>query len=218
MAHAKAALDNLQVAYTQYKQSKSLLDKALKTTSKNERNINNKTTSLSTALAEINKCHTLWVSKAGISDEELASEGQKYNSAWLEALWDENDDIQQRAELVISDLRPVASEDHQIHLITENLDSLKIDIASRVDSLLKATAPAEKSLNSASLKAYEEIFKGVQPLFAGDLNVAFNELKDHDPANLKSHCLQFEHFRRDIQPKILAIQLQLHVFFFISIG
>jgi len=94
MAHAKAALDNLQVAFTQYKQSKSLLDKALKTTSKNERNITNKAASLSTALSEINKWHTLWVSKAGVSDEELASEDQKYNTDWLEALWDENDDLQ----------------------------------------------------------------------------------------------------------------------------
>ena len=209
MAHAKAALDNLQVAFTQYKQSKSLLDKALKTTSKNERNITNKAASLSTALSEINKWHTLWVSKAGVSDEELASEDQKFNTNWLEALWDENDDLQQQAELVIAELRPVASEDNQIHLISEKMNSLKIDITSRFDSLLRATAPAQKSLNSASFKAYEDILKGVQTSFDDDLNVAFNELKDHDPGNLKSHCLQFEHFRRDIQPKILAIQLQL---------
>ena len=209
MAHAKAALDNLQVAFTQYKQSKSLLDKALKTTSKNERNIKNKMASLSMALADINKCHTLWVSKANISDEELALEGQKYNTAWLESLWDENDDFQQKGELIIEELSPVASVDHQIHLLTEKLDSLKIDITTRVDSLLNATAPTKGGLSSASLKAHEEILKSVQSLFATDLNVAFNELKDQDLGNLKSHCTQFELFRRDIQPKILAIQLQL---------
>ena len=42
MANAKAALESLQVAFTQYKQSKNLLDKSLKAVSKNERDITSK--------------------------------------------------------------------------------------------------------------------------------------------------------------------------------
>ena len=110
---------------------------------------------------------------------------------------------------MVASLNPVASEDNKIHLLVEELDSLKIDITLRVDSLLKATSPAEKILNPASLKAYEDIFKEVQSSFSKDLNNAFNDLKDQDPGNVKSHCTTFEKFRRDIQPKILAIQLQL---------
>ena len=53
MAHAKAALDNLQLAFIQYKQCKLVLDKALNAIPKNERNIKNKLVSHSTSLAEI---------------------------------------------------------------------------------------------------------------------------------------------------------------------
>ena len=53
----------------------------------------------------------------------------------------------------------MASEDDTIHLLVEQLDSLKIDIILRVDSLLKATSLAEKMLNPA-YKAYEEIYQG----------------------------------------------------------
>jgi hypothetical protein len=103
----------------------------------------------------------------------------------------------------------MASEDNNIHLLVEQLDSLKIDLTLRVDFLLKTTSPAEKVLNHAFLKAYEVISKKVQSSFANDLDIAFNDLKDQDPGNVKSHCTTSEKFRKDIQPKILAIQLQL---------
>ena len=102
-------------------------------------------------------CHTLWVTKAGLSVKELKSSDNKYNTSWPEALWDESDDLQQKAEFMVASLNPVASEDNKIRLLMEQLDSLKIDITLRVDSLLKAASPAETVLNPASLKAYEEI-------------------------------------------------------------
>ena len=201
MASVKAALDNLQLAFTQYKQSKSVMVKDLNTLPKNERNIKNKMVSHSTSLAEIDKCHTLWVTKAGLSDEELNSSDQKYNKSWLEALWDESDDLQQKAGFVVASLNPVASENNKIHL-------LKLDIILRVDSFLKATSPAEKILNTASLKAYEDIFKEVQSSFSKDLNIVFNDLKDQDQGNVKSHCTTFEKFKMDIQPKLFSCSLQ----------
>ena len=112
MANAKAALEQLEVAYTDYKQKKSLLDKALKTSTRNDRTIRNKMSSLSAAVAEINKCHTLWVSKANISDELLALVNQKFNSDWLESLWEENDLFQQQGEEAVEEMKPVATEDH----------------------------------------------------------------------------------------------------------
>ena len=209
MANAKAALEQLEVAYTDYKQKKTLLDKALKASTRNDRTIRNKMSSLSAAVAEINKCHTLWVSKANISDELLASVNQKFNSDWLESLWEENDLFQQQGEEAVEEMKPVATEDHQVYFLSERLDSMKFDTSARVDSLLQATAPSKKLLNSASLKAHEELLKGVQLMFASDLETTFNELRNKDSSNLKDHCSKFELFRRDIQPKILAIELQL---------
>ena len=150
MAHAKAALDALQIAFTHYKQSKSLLGKSLNTTSKNERNISNKMSSLSAALSEINKCHTLWALKTDLTKEEPSSVEQKFNESWLEALWDEADDYQQRVDQVISDLKPanVIDEDQHIHVLTEQMESMKLDITSRLDTLLSATAPGARNLSS----------------------------------------------------------------------
>ena len=146
-------------------------------------------------------CHTLWVTKAGLSVKELKSSDNKYNTSWPEALWDESDDLQQKAEFMVASLNPVASENNKIHL-------LKLDIILRVDSFLKATSPAEKILNTASLKAYEDIFKEVQSSFSKDLNIVFNDLKDQDQGNVKSHCTTFEKFKMDIQPKLFSCSLQ----------
>ena len=77
---AKAAMEQLEIACTDYKQKKSLLDKALKAPNRNEKNIQNKMASLTAAVAEVNKCHTLRISKGNIPDEQLASPSQKFNS------------------------------------------------------------------------------------------------------------------------------------------
>ena len=209
MAHSKAALEQLEVACTEYKQKKSLLDKALKAPNRNERNIKNKMVALTAAVAEINKCHTLWVSKANISDEQLAAQNQKFNSDWLESVWDENDAYQQKGEEAMEDMLPAATEDHQVFILTERLESIKLDVSTRVESLLNATAPSKKLVSSATLKAHEELLTTVQSTFASDLDTAFNELKTKDCANLKDHCTSFEAFRRDVQAKFLSIQLQL---------
>jgi len=209
MAHAKAALEQLEIAYTDYKQKRSLLDKALKATTRNERNIQNKMTSLTAAVDELNKCHTLWVSKGNISDEQLASPNQKFNSNWLESAWEENDSYQQMGEEAMEEMMPAATEDHQVFILSERLNSIKLDVTTRVDSLLQATAPSKMLINPATMKAHEELLKGVQSTFASDLDTAFNELKKKDCTNLKDHCTSLEIFRRDIQSKILSVQLQL---------
>ena len=94
MANAEAALEAIQVAFTQYKHSKTVLDKSLMAVSKNERDITNKMLSVSNALTEINKCHTLWVTKASITEDELSIDQHKFNTSWLESLWEEVDDFQ----------------------------------------------------------------------------------------------------------------------------
>ena len=91
---AKVALEALEYAVLQYKQCKALLSKAISSKSKNERHLSNKMTLLSEALDNINKSHTVWVSKSGLSDEDLLQDKEKFNMPWLEALWGEVDDFQ----------------------------------------------------------------------------------------------------------------------------
>ena len=107
MANAKAALEALQVAFTQCLQSKTLLDKSLKAVSKYERNITSKMLSVSSkALAQMNKCHTLWVTKASVTEEELSTDQHKFNISWLESLWEELDDFQIQFNDTLLEMKP----------------------------------------------------------------------------------------------------------------
>ena len=174
MANAKAALESLQVAFTQYKQSKNLLDKSLKAVSKNERNITSKMFSISTALTEINKFHTMWVTKAGITEEELSSDQHNFNTSWLESLWEEVDNYQMQVDDLLLEMKrtETVKDDPQVHVLKEELDSLKLDIKSRVDTLLSALDPGNKKLSRSSLEMYGEILTGVQTCLKDDLNGA----------------------------------------------
>ena len=161
MAQAKAASEALQVAFTQFKQAKTLLSKSLKAASKNERTLTSKMSSLSDALSEINRCHTLWVAKSGISEEDLSSD--KFSTSWLESLWEEVDDFQLQVEEVLLEIKPaqMPKEDPQVHVLMEQLDSMKLDIASRLDNLLITLEPGNKKVSSASLEVYSNILKCV---------------------------------------------------------
>ena len=90
---------------------------------------------LSDVLSEINRCHT-WVAKSGITEEDLSSD--KFSTSWLESLWEEVDDFQIQVEEVLLEIKPaqMLKEDPQVHVLMEQLDSMKLDIASRLDNLL----------------------------------------------------------------------------------
>ena len=211
MANAKAALESLQVAFTQYKQSKNLLDKSLKAVSKNERNITSKMFSISSALTDINKFHTMWVTKAGITEEELSSDQHNFNTSWLESLWEEVDNYQMQVDDLLLEMKrtETVKDDPQVHVLKEELDSLKLDIKSRVDTLLCALDPGSKKLSRPSLEMYGEILAGVQTCLKDDLNGAVKEIMSLDPDNMRTHCNEFEHYKRVIQPKILQVQMQI---------
>ena len=168
---AKAALEALEYAVLQYKQCKTLLQKAISSKSKNERHLNNKMTLLSEALDNINKSHTVWVSKSGLSDEDLLQDKEKFNMPWLEALWEEVDDFQQRVDEIILEINPpVDANEQQLHVLCEQLDSLKLDISACFKMLIEKTDSSSKTLNSDSVKAYNDILKGVQISVDKDLH------------------------------------------------
>ena len=144
---AKVALEALEYAVLQYKQCKALLSKAISSKSKNERHLSNKMTLLSEALDNINKSHTVWVSKSGLSDEDLLQDKEKFNMPWLEALWEEVDDFQQRVDEIIPEISPpVDADKQQLHVLCEQLDSLKLDISARLKMPLEKTDPFLKAL------------------------------------------------------------------------
>ena len=179
--------------------------------SKNERNITSKMLSVSNALTEINKCHTLWVTEASITDDEVSTDQHKLNRSWLESLWEEVDDFQIQVDDMLLEMKPTKTgkDDQQIHVLKEELDSLKLDIKSRVDTLLVALELSNKKLSRPSLEADGEIVTGVHTSLKEDLNGAVKEIMSLDQDNMKTHRNEYEHYKRVIQPKIPQVQMLL---------
>ena len=165
---AKAALDLLDLAHIEFKQHKLLLEKALNAATKNERSIKNKMVSLNNALREVNSTYATWTSKSGLTDDELSSPTEKHNTAWLESLWSEVDSLQDQVDLYLESEHPAPTPDADqlLQLTKGQLESLKMDITSRIQLLLSKTSPTTQSLNTASVKVYEELYSEMNQLFS----------------------------------------------------
>ena len=92
MSTTAKAKEALELTLVEYRRCKSRVSKALVSQAPNERTISNKMQQLSDALSQLNIHHTMWVTKAGFSEEQLAEE--KYSKNWLESEWEEVDNLQ----------------------------------------------------------------------------------------------------------------------------
>ena len=210
MSQAKAASDALDLAVLQYKRHKSLLQKSLNATTKNERSISNKMKSLADTLQQINLCYHSWVSKSGLNDEQLSAPDQKYSSSWLEGLWSDADDLQEQVDNVLDTLHPPTNTGtQQLEIIKGQFDSMKIDITSRFNVLLTKTDPNTQILNSSSLKVYESLFAELRNLFSVELQTLTTSMSTLDQANSATYYDDLEQFKRTHQSKLMTVQLQL---------
>ena len=206
---AKEALDLTIVAY---KRCKSRVTKALASTSVNERSIGNKMQQLSDALSQLNIDHTTWVAKAGLSDQALAEE--KYSATWLEAEWDEVDDLQDQVDLVIPQNLPRSLTDAEsLALSRSQMIALKSEISTTLTQLLQKTAPSPDGSpfksDSSCVSAYKDILSGIKL----DLEEKFSDLSSKilllDKANTSAFCKEIEQFRCEHQQNITTLQLRL---------
>ena len=211
MSQTKAALEALDLAHMEYKQHVKLLQKALSATVKNERSITNKMSTLSNALREINASYTAWSSKSGLSDEDLASSTEKYNTKWLEDIWEEVDDFQDQVDQYLESEHPtpVLPTDHQLETTKGQFESLSLDINSRIEVLLSKTLPTTQTLNTASLDVYDGLFTEMHRLFTTDLQLLMDKLCDLDPTHAVEHSKQLEQYKRSHHSNIMKIRTQL---------
>ena len=214
MSTAAKAKEALELSYVEYKQCKSRVSKALGSSAQNERALSSKMQQLSDALSKLNVHHTAWVSKANLTDEQLAAE--KYSPTWLEKEWDEVDDLQDTVdELNVQNLpRTQLTEAESISISCSQMETVQSDISSKLTQLLHKTAPSQDSDSTAKISlsrisAYKELLASVK----SDLEVTFTTLADKimllDKANTAAHCKAFEHFRREQQSIITTLHLRL---------
>ena len=204
-AQVKAAKDALDHAVTTYKHLRAMVIKSLNSGSLNERTLINKMKSLNEALATLNSRHTTWSMKVEFTDVDLAAE--KYSTAWLEEIWAAVDDIQDQVDEKLSSTLPVTHTNEQkLDICCKQMETLKLDIQSKVDNLLERTI---SNINSVAFKMYEDMLSSVQNCISGEFNDLTNNIMALDQVNVARQCLEFEEFRRVQQGKIVTIQFQL---------
>ena len=191
MAQEKAASEALRVALTQFRQAKTLLSNSLKTASTNKRIITSKMSPLSDALSEISRCHTLSIAKSGITEEDLSSD--EFSTSWLESLRNEVDYFQLQVKEMLLEIKSAQTlkEDPQVHMLMEQLDSMKLDIASKLDKLLITLEPSNKKV--VLLLRYTVISS-----LRNDISETLKQLMLLDLDNMKRHCNELGHFKRVI--------------------
>ena len=137
MAQVKAALDALELSYTEFKRSRSLVQKSLAASVQNERTLTSKMNLLSAALTQLNSSHTTWVSRSDLSEDELGTDHVKYNTSWLESIWSEVDDLQERVDEALERFHSTAPLDEQkLASLKDRLESMQLDSTSRLDLFL----------------------------------------------------------------------------------
>ena len=210
MAQVKAALDALELSYTEFKRSRSLVQKSLAASVQSERTLTSKMNLLSAALTQLNSSHTTWVSRSDLSEDELGTDHVKYNTSWLESIWSEVDDLQERVDEALERFHSTAPLDEQkLANLKDQLESMQLDSASRLDLLLTKTNKSTQVLNPTSIKAYEGLLAESQRQLSSDLPSLVQSLSMCDPENSQSYSSEHEQFKRACNAKILEIQLQL---------
>ena len=89
MSQVRLMKDALEKSYTTFKRNLSALTKAIERESSSARNLKVKLDSLTEALDSLDAAHTMWKSKADLTEDQLAQE--TFSDDWLQERWDEAD-------------------------------------------------------------------------------------------------------------------------------
>ena len=114
---------------------------------------------LSDVLSQLNINHTIWVAKAGFTEEELQAE--MYSVNWLESEWVEVDDLQDQIDALNPSTTPrtTHTEADSITIALGHIETLKSDIVTKLTQLLQKTISTPEtpfSCSSSRLSAYKE--------------------------------------------------------------
>ena len=200
MSSAKAAKDELERSLTNYKQNKSALERLLTATTttnnNNTKTISRKLTSFQNALSTLNNAHTSWVSRAGFDETALAAE--TYSEVWLEGIWNNSDDLCDRAENAIqlanaTSEPPVLANEQHLTILQKKMSTLQANVTTELDALTSHTSVVE-TLNITSHKLYSDMLTSL----SSQLGETYISLSD---SILKFSCTFFA--RSQISCKIV---------------
>ena len=201
MSQVKAMKDALDLAYTTVKQNKSSLKKAVEKANISTRTLQTKLNTFKESIAELNAAHTSWVSKSEFSEEDLAQ--QTCSNAWLEAIWEEADDLIDKATEILDTAadtfkEPLLQTSQKVLILQDQMEALRVTITNKLNVIEKEVVSVSlstashsnctKLLDDVNTQLYEkfpELSKSIIELSGRDLEKVIEEHRTFHSAEEK---------------------------------
>ena len=200
--------DALEKSYTTFKRNLSALTKAIERESSSARNLKVKLDSLTEALDSLDAAHTMWKSKADLTEDQLAQE--TFSDDWLQERWDEADiqiDLANDKIHYASEAARKPEVTTELLILQERLHSLQVSIKSKIDAVSKELEVDD--LSKLPVLAFTEMLAEAESQLQDthrDLSKAILSLmSDNIPEAVASH----EQFHRNHEQRILQLQVIL---------
>ena len=211
MSQVKQLKELLESTYTKYKRHHAALSRAVKDKVTSTRTLNSKIDAFEGALDQLNTAHTSWVSKAELSDENLAA--QVFSTQWLEQRWIEADLELDSANDYLQTLEdkdnppPLPLQHNQKKIVLdEQMNSLRLSLSHRINSLVKQT---DETITKEAHPTYSTMVAAISNV----LNTEFRDLSTQVIAssgeNLATVVKSIEEFRVEQEKHIADIQIKL---------
>ena len=143
MSSSEAARNDLDDAVAAYSNFKSnIVEIAMSTVRVSPQIINSAQEKLEDALQNLNRTHTIWVSRSEFSAEQLAT--QRYSQEWLENEWDQCFVIENKIDLMLSAFSTVPlplTKKQILQQYCERMATLKFDILTSIRRLTQLSIP-----------------------------------------------------------------------------
>ena len=201
--------DILELSIVSYKRNKGALDNAVQNKS-SIRSLKSKMQNLEESVNHLNASHTSWVIKSKFDDDALAQE--TYSNQWLEKLWNDVDEILDKANDIIEQ-EEKANEpksflpEQSLLILQQQMNSLQISINDEIDALIKETN-VEK-LNESSHNIYSSMVEEVNAHLNDDYGELSRSILQLSHEEFEDTLSKHEEFKRSQQKRILNIRLKL---------
>ena len=213
MSTANQAKDALEQAVVTFNRNKSSLSKAVVSAGGgSSRSLELKIGKLEDSLAQLNLCHTAWVIKAKLVEDETALSAETYSRTWLEARWSEVDEICDSANEII-EAEAKAAEPRQLqpqqqrYLLEKQMETLQSNLKKEIETLHASTSTT--TINTTTHELYTTMITNAD----NQLNGYFGELSQQLLAlsgdQFNNVCAQHEAFKQTHQKTIVEVRIKL---------
>lgn len=210
MSQVKQLKELLESSYTTYKRHLTALSNSTQDgVTSSTRTIKSKIEAFESALDQLNSAHTSWVSKAELSEENLAA--QIFSNQWLEQRWTEADTALDKANITLQtleegDMPPPLQHNQKVIILEQQMNSLKLSITNRIDSLVSLT---EESITKEAHPTYTTMAVDISKVLQTDFRELYTQVVASSGNNLANVVKSLEEFRVSQEKRLIDVQLML---------